>query len=154
MVSRPVDSSIRSKQTGQVGSSIRAGVGGATGLELRDTDEREDCSTVPVVLDVSIRGGEGVNGSLVISGKVGSGLVAGGVRSSTDLINTTWQFSVFKVSSSAPSKFRQLSGLYHTSKSSNGFPFHSFLHSLAFLPLLNFMSTIYRLPLSVLIMRK
>lgn len=104
MVSRPVDSSIRSKQTGQVGSSIRAGVGGATGLELRETLEREDCSAVPVVFDVSILGGEGVKGSLVISGKVGSWLFAGGNRSSTDLMKTTWQFSVFASSSSAPSK--------------------------------------------------
>lgn len=36
---RPVDSSMRSRQTGQVGSSIRAGVGGAGGLEDRDEEE-------------------------------------------------------------------------------------------------------------------
>jgi hypothetical protein len=36
MVSRPVVSSMRSRQTGQVGSSTRAGVGGACGLAVSD----------------------------------------------------------------------------------------------------------------------
>jgi hypothetical protein len=35
-MSRPVDSSIRSKQTGHVGSSTKAGVGGASGLAVRE----------------------------------------------------------------------------------------------------------------------
>lgn len=88
-----MDSSIRSKQTGQVGSSTNAGVGGAIGFELRGADGSEGCSTVLVPFDVSIRGGEGVNGSLVMSGKEGSSLSAWGIRSSIDLMKTTWQFS-------------------------------------------------------------
>lgn len=36
MISRPVVSSIRSKQTGQVGSSTSAGVGGARGFAVRE----------------------------------------------------------------------------------------------------------------------
>ena len=73
MVSKPVDSSMRSKHTGQVGSSIKAGVGGACGL-----DERElDVIGSPWRLeDVGVGGPffrvEGVNGSLVISGKEAS----------------------------------------------------------------------------------
>ena len=39
MVSNPVDSSIRSKQTGHVGSSTKAGVGGAKGFVLKDVDD-------------------------------------------------------------------------------------------------------------------
>lgn len=39
MVRRPVDSSIRSRQTGQVGSSMSAGVGGARGFEVVGREE-------------------------------------------------------------------------------------------------------------------
>lgn len=100
MLSSPVDSSIRSKHTGQVGNSIKAGVGGATGFEFNEADER-DCSTVLVAVDVSGLGGEGVNGSLVMSGNEGPSLFAGGPCNSTDLTKTTWQFSGFKASGSA-----------------------------------------------------
>ena len=53
---------MRSKQTGHVGSSISAGVGGGTGLELREADE-SGWTIVLVAVDVSDRGSEGVNGS-------------------------------------------------------------------------------------------
>lgn len=39
MVIRPVVSSIRSKHTGQVGSSTRSAVGGGNGLRELDTDD-------------------------------------------------------------------------------------------------------------------
>lgn len=70
MVRRPVDSSMRSRQTGHVGSSTSDGVGGAIGLALREADDKaaeefvaavEDCGSVVVTL--------GVNGSLLMSGK-------------------------------------------------------------------------------------
>lgn len=41
MVNNPVVSSIRSRQTGQVGSSISEGVGGARGLLEREAVDRE-----------------------------------------------------------------------------------------------------------------
>ena len=73
MVRRPVDSSIRSRHTGHVGSSIKAGVGGAGGLEER---ELEDMGTVCRVDGVEVGGKElvtdGVKGSLVISGNEAS----------------------------------------------------------------------------------
>ncbi len=60
---------MRSRQTGQVGSSISAGVGGALGLVLRDAEGSGGaCVVVPVKLEFS---GflEGVKGSFVMSGK-------------------------------------------------------------------------------------
>lgn len=80
---------MRSKQTGQVGNSISAGVGGATGFEFREADVREDCNTVPVPVDISVLGGAGVNGSLLISGKEGSWSSASGICSSMDFMKTT-----------------------------------------------------------------
>lgn len=69
-MSRPVDSSIRSRQTGQVGISIREGVGGAIGFEERDVegDNAETCrgafeEAEPVDL-LTV----GVKGSFVMSG--------------------------------------------------------------------------------------
>lgn len=40
IVNKPVVSSMRSRQTGQVGSSTREGVGGAKGFADSDADER------------------------------------------------------------------------------------------------------------------
>jgi len=65
---RPVVSSIRSKQTGQVGNSIKAGVGGAIGLVV---------SELLIVVSVLIPATPtfagciaGRNGSLFILGKL------------------------------------------------------------------------------------
>lgn len=49
IVNRPVVSSIRSRQTGHVGSSMRAGVGGARGFEDKvacPVDETTPCRGV------------------------------------------------------------------------------------------------------------
>lgn len=52
---------------------MSAGVGGAVGLELRDVDEGAAvCKAVPAEVEASGFGREGVNGSLVMSGKDGS----------------------------------------------------------------------------------
>ena len=96
---------------------------------------------------------EGVKGSLVMSGKEASCPESSWVRNSIDLTKTTWQFSGFK-------NRRQHQSLtsswetFLTSIPSKGLPFHALLHSLAFLPFRNFMSTMYLFPLSVLIIRK
>jgi hypothetical protein len=67
MVSRPVVSSIRSRQTGQVGSSIREGVGGARGFVDREaeTDWLADAA-------LALWGFVVESGSLTVSGKSGS----------------------------------------------------------------------------------
>ena len=67
---RPVDSSIRSRHTGHVGNSTRAGVGGAIGLVLRDVDDKAevDADTVDGCGD-SVVVINGVKGSLLMSGK-------------------------------------------------------------------------------------
>jgi hypothetical protein len=77
MVSRPVVSSIRSKHTGQVGSSTNDGVGGAKGLVDSEDDASEEAvvDAVPVGDVVTVLG---VNGSCVISGKLEGSLVEGG----------------------------------------------------------------------------
>jgi len=89
---------------------------------------------------VLVRGGlrsvfdaAGVNGSWVMSGKLASALPLEG-SISTDFTKTTWHVS--------------------GSISLKTFPFHSFLHSLAFFPFRNFISTIYRFALDVLIILK
>lgn len=68
-----MDSSIRSRHTGQVGSSIRAGVRGAGGFEERELEDTGVAWRAEVVeergRDLFI---EGVKGSFVISGKEGS----------------------------------------------------------------------------------
>ena len=82
MVSRPVDSSMRSRQTGQVGSSIREGVGGARGLVVREE----------AVGGWGVEGMgfvEGVKGSLVISGNDVEAEEVEGVRKAIDLTKTT-----------------------------------------------------------------
>ena len=70
-------SSIRSRQTGQVGSSTSEGVGGGKGL--RKVDDA----------------GEGVKGSWESSGKEAlvRELVCVGVWKVIDFMNTTWQAS-------------------------------------------------------------
>lgn len=78
-----MDSSIRSRQTGQVGSSINEGVGGANGLIVRE-DAAALAGTGLSVADV-----DGVNGSLAISGKEEVCAPCFGVRISTDLMKTT-----------------------------------------------------------------
>ena len=73
MVRRPVDSSMRSRQTGHVGSSINAGVGGACGLEERELDEIGAACGIEGVEDTGCDMlTEGVNGSFVMSGKEAS----------------------------------------------------------------------------------
>jgi hypothetical protein len=69
MVRRPVVSSMRSRQTGHVGSSTREGVGGASGLVVREEAMEvasigEDDGSGAVGCFV----GAGVNGSFVRSG--------------------------------------------------------------------------------------
>ena len=65
MVNNPVVSSMRSRHTGQVGSSTRAGVGGASGLadSVVDGTAEEDVAVV-------VASDGGVNGSFVMSGKL------------------------------------------------------------------------------------
>ena len=70
---------MRSRQTGQVGSSTREGVGGARGLLLREV----------VLVAVGLGIAEGVKGSLVMSGKDISWEVVDGVRKEMDLTKTT-----------------------------------------------------------------
>ena len=73
MVRRPVDSSIRSRQTGQVGNSIKDGVRGACGLEDRELDEMGAAWSVEdVELEGSCLATDGVKGSLVMSGNEAS----------------------------------------------------------------------------------
>jgi len=73
---------MRSKQTGQVGNSINDGVGGAKGL----VDEGMGA--------LKRDRGAGVNGSMLFCGKLlASDTSESGLRNSTDLIKTTWQFS-------------------------------------------------------------
>lgn len=79
-MSRPVESSIRSRQTGHVGSSMREGVGGGNGL-------RKEAVTVDAVA-------AGVKGSCVSSGNdvlLWWGEV--GVWKVIDLMKATWQVS-------------------------------------------------------------
>lgn len=55
MVSKPVVSSIRSKQTGHVGSSTRDGVGGATGfVDKVEGTSFEEAVAAPLVFDKSV----------------------------------------------------------------------------------------------------
>ncbi len=91
-----MDSSIRSRQTGHVGNSMRSGVAGAIGFMLRDLVESEELgATVLAELDFSVLCGEGVKGSLVMSGKDGSCPSICCTLNSIDLMKTTWQFSGF-----------------------------------------------------------
>jgi len=81
MVSKPVVSSIRSKQTGQVGSSTNDGVGGARGLVDSEDDASEGAVVDAVLVGDAVTGlgvGMGVKGSCVISGKLEGSLVEGG----------------------------------------------------------------------------
>ncbi len=75
MVRSPVVSSIRSRHTGQVGSSTKLGVGGGKGL-------RDDAGVE-----------EGVKGSCDSSGKLVFGWEELGVWKVMDLMNVTWQVS-------------------------------------------------------------
>ena len=70
MVRRPVDSSIRSKHTGHVGSSINDGVGGGIGFAFREAEDNAEEVVALVLVDGSSFAGWGVKGSFVISGKV------------------------------------------------------------------------------------
>lgn len=101
-----MDSSIRSRQTGQVGNSIRAGVGGAIGFMLRDVVDNDEVGAAVLAELFSARGGEGVNGSLFMSGKDGSCPSSRRVLNSIDLTKTTWQFSGFKDCVSIPMESR------------------------------------------------
>ena len=97
-----MDSSIRSRQTGQVGNSTKDGVGGAWGLDDRELDEMgAPCRVEDVELGASCLVTEGVKGSLVMSGKEASCPGVSCVRNSMDLTKTTWQFSGYSLS--APS---------------------------------------------------
>ena len=89
-MSRPVDSSIRSRHTGHVGSSTRAGVGGAIGFVLNELDGMVDgWLFVLVAPGISVLDADGVKGSLVISGKDGSWPAVSRARNSIDLTKTT-----------------------------------------------------------------
>ena len=93
IVRRPVDSSMRSRHTGQVGSSIRAGVGGALGFVPRDF-EGSGGACIVVLGELKFSGFlEGVKGSFVMSGKEESWPAISLIRNSMDLTKTTWQFS-------------------------------------------------------------
>lgn len=74
MVSRPDVSSIRSRQTGHVGSSTRFGVGGGNGFR-KDVED------------------EGMKGSWESSGKLVLGLEEVGVWKVIDLMKVTWHVS-------------------------------------------------------------
>jgi len=74
MVRRPVVSSIRSRQTGQVGSSTRFGVGGGKGLRKVDV-------------------GDGANGSSAISWKFVFGEEEAGVWKVIDFTKMTLHVS-------------------------------------------------------------
>ena len=87
MVRRPVDSSILSKHTGHVGSSIRAGVGGAFGLLLRLDDGLETCWDLAA--EPSDLLFEGVKGSLDMSGNDPSPSLDSRERNLTDFTKTT-----------------------------------------------------------------
>lgn len=91
MVSSPVDSSILSRHTGQVGSSMSAGVGGATGFVFNDVEATVD--NWPFGMTGSDFALEGVNGSFDMSGKEDPRLPDSSSRNSIDLTKTTWQFS-------------------------------------------------------------
>ena len=71
MVSRPEVSSIRSRQTGHVGSSTRFGVGGGKGLRKVDVED------------------EGIKGSWESSGKLVFGREEVGVWKVIDLMKVT-----------------------------------------------------------------
>jgi hypothetical protein len=68
MISRPVVSSIRSRQTGQVGSSTSAGVGGARGFVVRDVGIADSVDAGLTALDEGCE--DGMKGSLVMFGKL------------------------------------------------------------------------------------
>ena len=81
---------MRSRQTGQVGSSIRAGVGGAIGFVFKDVDwVGMDCPFVVGRAVASVFVAEGVKGSFVISGKEASFPGVSSARNSIDLTKTT-----------------------------------------------------------------
>ena len=81
---------MRSKQTGQVGSSIREGVGGAIGLVEREV---EGCKVLVVDGMGEFLLIDGVKGSFVMSGNDASWPGRSCVLNSIDLTKTTWQFS-------------------------------------------------------------
>jgi hypothetical protein len=93
MVRRPVVSSIRSRQTGQVGNSIREGVGGARGLAERGAGESpgDGLTPAPRVL-VGFATREDVEkASLETSDNLE--VVEFATWISTDFTKTTWQVS-------------------------------------------------------------
>lgn len=133
-------SSMRSRQTGHVGSSTKAGVGGASGLvvnelasELLSTEgEAFDPRSIAAFCSCEAAG---VNGSFVRSGyEEGSRVEESLSWKLIDLMKTTWQYS--------------------GSILLNVFPFHCFRHSLALLDSRNFISTMYLFALLVLISLK
>ncbi len=93
MVNRPVDSSIRSKQTGHVGSSMRAGVGGGGGLELKRGVVLAVKGCFAGAEDEAVLGLAGVKGSFVRSGNETSWVGSSRSRYSIDLTKTIWKYS-------------------------------------------------------------
>ena len=69
MVNSPVVSSIRSRQTGQVGNSTREDVGGGSGFVLREV-ARELDSEAPGIGAVGVGLAVGVKGSFDMDGKL------------------------------------------------------------------------------------
>lgn len=119
MVRSPVVSSMRSRQTGHVGSSRRFGGGGANGL----------LDMLVLVLSVDVKG------SFVLCGKVDAAPTSeSGLKNSTLLMKTTWQFS--------------------GSAALKSLPLYAFCHSRALFDDLNFIRTIYLFALPVLMRRK
>jgi hypothetical protein len=93
-----VVSSIRSRQTGQVGNSTSDGVGGACGFAVRD-EASDGASTGE---ETPAAGGRGATGCFVGTGAKGSFVRSGyevGSRFESpfwkfmDLTKTTWQYS-------------------------------------------------------------
>lgn len=85
-------SSIRSKQTGHVGSSTNEGVGGATGfVEREEGVSLDEVTAPPVALDASdiAWDGCGVRGSFLRFGKVEESPLSIDVWNRIDLMKTT-----------------------------------------------------------------
>lgn len=142
-------SSIRSKQTGHVGSSINDGVGGARGFVESGAAAR--VLGWGDVEDTPGRCTEVVGKEACCPGDFEPCSSGSTPWISTDLTKTTWHVSGYTNSQYKNQHIREAE---HTSILLKTFPFHSFCHSLAFFPLLNFINTIYRFARAVRIMRK
>ena len=80
---------MRSRQTGHVGSSIREGVGGASGFVDSDTADKVPADGVVGPREDFVVAVDGVKGLSFISGKLLSAVVLD-AWISIDFTNTTW----------------------------------------------------------------